>query len=80
MRVGRSCSWQRPSAGLRGCQQRGREAISGVCVEVQPPVSFTQRQVISFAKTGAFPPPESQGDRSRQRWKPGEGNVRQKQS
>lgn len=49
--VGRGCSLQGASAGLRGCQQRGREAISGVCVEVQPPVSFAQRQIISFAKT-----------------------------
>lgn len=64
--VGRGCSLQGASAGLRGRQQRGRAAISGVCVEVQPPVSFAQRQIISFAKTGAFPPPETQGDRSRQ--------------
>lgn len=64
--VGRGCSLQGASAGLRGRQQRGRVAISGVCVEVQPPVSFAQRQIVSFAQTGAFPPPETQGDRSRQ--------------
>lgn len=60
--VGRGCGLQGARAGLRGCQQRGRAAISGVCVEVQPPVSFAQRQIISFAKTGAFPPPETQGE------------------
>lgn len=51
MGVGRGRSLQGASAGLRGRQHRGREAISGVCVEVQPPVRFAQRQVISFAKT-----------------------------
>lgn len=71
MGVGRGGGLQGASAGLRGRQQRGRKAISSVCVEVQPPVSFAQRQIISFAKTGAFPPPETQGDRSRQRWEPG---------
>lgn len=60
--VGRGCSLQGASAGLRGRQQRGRVAISGVCVEVQPPVSFAQRQIVSFAQTGAFPPPETQGE------------------
>lgn len=59
--VGRGSGLQGASTGLRGRQQRGREAISSVCVEVQPPVSFAQRQIISFAKTGAFPPPETQG-------------------
>lgn len=59
--VSRGGGLQGASAGLRGRQQRGREAISSVCVEVQPPVSFAQRQIISFAKTGAFPPPETQG-------------------
>lgn len=60
--VGRGCGLQGARAGLRGRQRRGRAAISGVCVEVQPPVSFAQRQIISFAKTGAFPPPETQGE------------------
>lgn len=62
MGVGRGSGLQGASTGLRGRQQGGREAISSVCVEVQPPVSFTQRQIISFAKTRAFPPPETQGE------------------
>lgn len=71
--VGRGCSLQGASAGLRGRQQRGRVAISGVCVEVQPPVSFAQRQIVSFAQTGAFPPPETQGETGAGRVEAGRG-------
>lgn len=65
--VGRGGGLQGASAGLWGGPQGGCEAIGTVCVEVQPPVRFAQRQIVSFAETGAFPPPEAQGDRSRQR-------------
>lgn len=57
--VGGGGGLQGASAGLWGGPQRGREAIGSVCVEVQPPLSFAQRQIVSFAETGAFPPPEA---------------------
>lgn len=77
--VGRGGGLQGARAGLWGGPQGGREAIGSVCVEVQPPVRFAQRQIVSFAETGAFPPPEAQGDRSRQRGRQG-GKATQEQS
>lgn len=77
--VGRGCSLQGAGAGLRGRQRRGREAIGRVCVEVRPPVSFAQRQVVSFAQTGALQPPETPG-RDRSSREESRGGARQKQS
>lgn len=75
MGVGRGRSLQGASAGLRGRQHGGRAAISRVCVEVQPPVRFAQRPAASFARTRAFPPPETQGETAagRDGRKPGRG-------
>lgn len=81
--VGRGCSLQGAGTGLRGRQRRGCEAIGRVRVEVRPPVSFAQRQVISFAKTRALGRQKPQGDRSRRRkagWGETEAELRTRRS
>lgn len=76
--VGSGGGLQGASTGLWGGPQGGGEAIGSVCVEVQPPVSFAQRQIVSFAETGAFPPPEP-GRQEQAEGRQG-GKARQEQS
>lgn len=53
---------QGPALGSGDASRGAKRSLAVSIVEAQPPVNSSQRQIISFAKTPAFPPPETQGE------------------